>query len=216
MGITERFHKRNPYEDAVKRKKAPSNAYHNHFEGYREYYVMNSDGRGKHIERVYTAEYYCRDVSDQMNNWLKVIYAALFIISVAVIVWAMTRAVLINYTIYVAVPQALVLALAIINLYPMLFYVIAPRDMTVSDYKNITKLKILNRIMLGCSSLLMIAGIVYLIINGLDDGKTTLLCVLCYVISLLAVMSICIIESKMKYNSKVNPKRQDYSGNEID
>jgi hypothetical protein len=64
--------------------------YHKRFEGWMEKVVEDGSGR-KHIERVYTGDYFRQDVSDRRRCIIRIAYAVLYVLSAGCFLFVSAR-----------------------------------------------------------------------------------------------------------------------------
>lgn len=117
------------------KKKRHSSAYHRYFEGYAERECYDEKGK-RHIERVYVGNYYRRAVSDGQHKALKAQYAVMYLLSLAVFLFAGTRDTQLNTARYVYIPVILSLVAMLCLLVTIVFNLIAPREMVIRAYRD--------------------------------------------------------------------------------
>lgn len=111
--------------------------YHKYFEDFEEERVPNQNGKGTHIEHKYVGYYFHLG----MNEALRILYA-LMGAAVGCLAYAATRTAHCNTAGYSVVFQAVTLLLCLWFLWVLVYYVSAPKDMTIYKYKS-TALQIL-------------------------------------------------------------------------
>lgn len=128
-------HKAQEYErDEFKDRPTHSHAYHVYFRGWSERKVLNGNGRGYRIERIYTADYYKYLESDAVWRQKKVGYLLLFLAAVAAFLLGTTSVSALNTTRAIGVAQMLSVLPLIYAGYTLTFQVLAKRLMTIGDY----------------------------------------------------------------------------------
>lgn len=215
MGSRDKLRTKSLYGVEGGKSRTPSKAYHGFFEGYKEQYVLNANGKAR-IERVYTAEYYKKNLSAKGCVGVKILYVGLFLLAVAAHVFAASRPILMTYTWFVALPQALFVPVAILVAFHLVFYLLAPHDMTISDFKTSSKLKKTALAMSMCAAVSIIAELIYLVFNFSEDPNVVTLCIACDLVAAAAAMAVWGVERKIEYIEVENSAKSTKHGEMID
>jgi len=110
-------------------------SYHNHFEGYAEYYVPKKNGKGKKIQHVYVGEYYSQDLTRLRWVLLRFLYAVLFLGGASAGIWGACIPVESNRIWYVNLPEALVLPCMFWTFLTFIAYLGAVQEMKKGTYR---------------------------------------------------------------------------------
>lgn len=119
----------------LEKRKHLNRSYERHFEGYDYRMELANDGK-EHLVRTYTGNYYEADQSPRMRVVRKLIYLVLYGISVALLILygqfsdhsAAVR--------FLAVPEMLTLFAILWLGTKLVFYMTAPKKMTIGEYKG--------------------------------------------------------------------------------
>lgn len=197
----ERFQYRLP--DAPETGFRHSDYYHKYFRGYTE--IRNKNAKGKvTIQRFYTQPWIVSGLSGR-DYWLcRLLYGGLAIGSAALYVWAMCQDIPATRSAIVALPGLPGVILLFLQAAVTLFYIAAPRRMTLWDHASTSKrLRIVSCITAGVQALaaLLLAG--YALFTGVRVGKSL---ISAGVVLLCAGLSICLflLERKMPYTEMPN------------
>lgn len=173
-----------------------SKAYHRHFEGYTEVETTNEKGKTV-IERVYVGDYYRLDLPKNKRISLRVSYAGLIVLTAALFGFAASRPVGANMTWYIAIVQMMAVCLLGLLCVNLLSHCIAPRDMTVGDWKSSSrKLQRNAKYTALTMELLAFLTALHLILNG-EDWMIHLLCIGLYV----AAGTVSVVLNRLEANS---------------
>lgn len=116
-------------------KKHHSRAYDRHFEGYEYHMELAADGK-EHLVRTYTGCYYEADLSPRIHMVRKLIYLALYGVSaVLLILYGQCSHSSAEHR-FLAVPEMLTLFALLWLGTKLIFYVTAPKKMTIGEYKG--------------------------------------------------------------------------------
>ena len=171
-------------------------SYRRNFEGYRE--VRFTDPMGKKVtQRTYVGEYYNPVLSYARQIELRVLYILLTVVCVGLFLFSAMRDAACNSAGYVALFQALSIAMMVWLIYVMIFYVISPGKMTIGDYNTIHK-PLLTSTKLGCIFLWCCAG-TCLLSCLLNRSPADLVCCAALAVSGLSVFAINWFESRLVY-----------------
>lgn len=192
-----------------------SKAYHRHFEGYTELEETNEQGKTV-IKRVYVGDYYRLDLPRNKRIVLRFTYAGLIALTAALFGFAASRPVGANMTWYIAIAQMLTVCLLGLLCVNLLSHCIAPRDMTVGDWKSSSKKLQRNAkyTALAMELLAFLNGL-YLLLNG-ENWGTHLLCVLLYAVAGLCSVVINRLEANAPYKIWRSTEEPPEDGSYID
>lgn len=184
-----------------------SKAYHRHFEGYTE--VEATDEKGKTvIHRVYIGDYYRLDLPPKKRILLRVGYALMIALIAALFGFAASRPVGANMTWYLAIVQMLSVCLQGLLCVNLLSHCIAPRDMTIGDWKASSgKLQKNAKYTALVMELLAFLTGLYLVLSG-EDWMIHMLCVVLYALAGLIAVVLNRMEANapyMTYHSTEEP-----------
>ena len=175
-----------------------SKAYHRHFEGYAEVETNNEKGRTV-IERVYVGDYYRLDLPKKKRVGLRLTYAALIVLIAALFGFAASRPVGANSQWYLAIVQMLGVCLIGLMGVNLLSHCIAPRDMTIGDWKSSSKKMQRNtKYTALLMELLAFLTLLHVVLNG-EDWLIHLLCVALYAIAGVTTVVINLLETNAPY-----------------
>lgn len=180
-----------------------SDYYHKYFRGYTEIRKKNAKGRVI-VERYYTRPWIVSSLSNQ-NYWLcRLLYACLAVGSAALFIWATCWDIPATRSIFAALPGLPTLILLFLQAVITLFYIAAPRRMTLWDHASTSKrLQVIACVTAGGQALTALMLAAY----GLFTGSTIRRSLLCAAAVLLcSAMSLCLflLERKMPYSEIPN------------
>ena len=171
-------------------------SYRRNFEGYRE--IRFTDPMGKKVtQRTYVGDYYNPVLSYARQIELRILYILLAGIGIGLFVFSAMQDAACNSVKYVALFQALSIAMMVWLVYVMIFYVISPGKMTIGDYNTIHK-PLLTATKLGCIFLWCCAG-ACLLSCALSRSPADLVCCAALAVSGLSVFAINWFESRLVY-----------------
>jgi hypothetical protein len=177
-----------------------SRAYHRHFEGYTEFLVARSNGKGTRIKRIYTGNYYRQDLFRLQRVLIRFLYLILFAGAVALYISSAILPLTGNSTWYVVLPEAFCLPFLFWIIIAFLFYMPAETDMTIADYRSssqsLRKAALGAAISLGVTA---IAALIFSLMHPFDEPTAELLCAAKYLACGLILFAINRIERKIKY-----------------
>lgn len=192
-----------------------SKAYHRHFEGYAEVETTNEKGKAV-IERVYVGDYYRLDLPKNKRIQLRLCYAWLIALSAFLFGFAASRPVGANMTWYLAITQMLGVCLIGLMSVNLLAHCIAPREMTVGDWKSSSeKLKRNSKYTALIMELLAFLTLLHLLLNGENWGMH-LLCVGLYAVAGLVAIVINRLETNAPYLKRRSTEETPEDGSYID
>lgn len=129
--------------------------YEKYFEDFKENIVPNKNGKGTHREYVYEGYYYRQDLTRTRQILLRVCYVLLFGLELYFFIRGGFSAASRNQNPAVVVCQGLNMLCFIWLAWILIFYVAAPRDMTVYQYKS-TALQLVKALKLSMAALLLL------------------------------------------------------------
>lgn len=179
--------------------------YHKYFEGYKEDRVQNKNGRGTHIEYRYVGYYFRQGLRDSLRILLRILYVLLGMASLGSLLFASTYQAHCNQTPYMAVLQAVTMLAFVWFFWVLVFYVCAPREMTVYKYKS-TALQLLKVCKWLTAALILDAAgaAIDIMLSGMERGQ--MICLACYLLGGLAVAAIGVLECCLPYERLSNDK----------
>lgn len=205
--MNQRLRRRTDLDKGFLDKGWHSKAYHRHFEGYTE--IETTDEKGKTIiKRVYVGDYYRLDLPKNKRIQLRAAYAGLIALVALLFGFAASRPVGANMTWYLAIVQMLGVCLLGLLCVNLLSHSIAPRDMTIGDWKSASgKLKRNSKYTALLMELLAFLTLLYVLLNG-ESWLTHLLCIGLYALAGLVAIVINRLEENapyIKYRSTEEP-----------
>lgn len=191
-------------EDFTERRRQSgySSHYHKYFEGYVERHITDEKGKVR-IERIYAGDTYRHKLSTAQWVGLKLLYIAMFLASVVLYVFTISRH-MAGYTLwYIKLAQALGVLILLLLLYTVFNYTIAKRNLTIYGYKESSgDLKLRTLFAAVGSALPILAQLVHIAVSF--DAATLgdeLLSILGCALSSLILLAIRFIEDKViKYD----------------
>ena len=181
--------------------------YHKYFEGYKEDRVLNANGRGTHIEYTYASYYFRQDVKDYVRAAIRILYVLMAAAATGGFLCASSRTVHCNQVFYMALCQALTTLAFVWFFWVLIYYILAPREMTVYKYKS-TALQILKVCKWLAAALVLDAAAVMtdMLISGNLMKKAEMLCILWYLLAAGIIAGIGMIERSLPYERLSNDK----------
>lgn len=194
----QRLRRRTGQDNSLLNRGWHSKAYHRHFEGYAEVETTNEKGRTI-IERVYVGDYYRLDLPKNKRIMLRLTYGAMILLIAALFGFAASRPVGANMTWYLAIVQMLGVCLIGLMCVNLLSHCMAPRDMTIGDWKSSSKKLLRNAKYTALAMELMafLTGL-YLVLNG-EDWLIHLLCIGLYAVAGLIAVAVNRLEANAPY-----------------
>ena len=221
MGFSElmkKWHRRYVEDEEEHTHFSHSISYHNYFQGYSEKKVLRGDGKGYRIVREYTAPYLY--FTESKRTWIcfKLLYAVLYLGFVALCLLALLSDAGANKAGWVAVFGVLQMIMALLMLIPAVNYMAAPMYMRMGQY-NISA-KRLGQYAKPASALAVLYLVTSLIWYAVHIAllKSDDLLVLGFqLLSVSAILALCILEHRMEYKRIANPASdaKGYDGNQI-
>ena len=192
-----------------------SKAYHRHFEGYAEVETTNDKGKTI-IQRVYIGDYYRLDLPKKKRVALRFVYLSLIALIAGLFGFAASRPVGANMTWYIAITQMVAVCLLGLLCVNFLSHCIAPRDMTVGDWKSSSrKLQRNAKYTALTMELLAFLTLLHLLLNGENWGMH-LLCVVLYAIAGITAVILNRLEANAPYRIWRSTEEPPEDGSYID
>ena len=122
----------------VKKKEyTGTKAYNRFFEGYTEYVTVDSKGKKK-TRRIYTDDFFSKDISARKKIALKLGYALALVVSVCLMLYAGRQPITRLLPWYAELPQAASVFFIGMMLYVFVYYIPAKDNMTAYVYRKST------------------------------------------------------------------------------
>ena len=213
--MNQRLRRRTDLDKGLLDKGWHSKAYHRHFEGYTEAEITNEKGKTV-IQRVYVGDYYRLALPKNKRIALRLAYAVLIALTVALFGFAASRPVGANMTWYLAIAQMVTVCLLGLLCVNLLSHSTAPRDMTVGDWKSSSKKlqKNAKYTALAMELLAFLTGL-HLLLNGENWGMH-LLCVVLYAIAGITAVILNRLEANAPYRIWRSTEEPPEDGSYID
>lgn len=180
-------------------KQRHSRAYHRYFEDFAEKKYNDAKGRPR-IERIYVGSYYRRNTSDQKHRVFKLVYAAMYILSLVAFLYAGSRDAQANLTIYAVLPITLSLISMICLFIPLFYSVTAPREMMIRVYRisseRLTAFSLLAAALMALNAVIAVMS-VFLIPGAAVCGQYQ--SIAGFLVSALILLSLWRMEKQMDY-----------------
>lgn len=202
---TRRIEERNKRlnEEAGKMEVWHSMSYHNHFDGYAEYYEPG--GGRRRIRRVYVGEYYEQKLSLMKRVLVRLLYIGLFLAGVSAAVFSACIPVASNCVWYVNIPQALTLPCAFYGLLTLVSYVAMPPRIKRSQYRFAVGGLPRAMCLAGCCCLMSAAAAsVFAVLGGESFRGLTGQSILLFLAAGVLLLLICLIERRISYDKLKN------------
>lgn len=202
MGLKERLIQRDNKinEEIGKAGVFHSISYHNHFEGYAEYYVPKKNGKGRKIQHVYVGEYYSQELTRFQRTLLRFFYAVLFLGGAAACMRGACVPVESNRIWYVNLPEALVLPCMFWTFLALLSYLAAAQYMKKGTYRFAVRGIRLGALLTGaCLLLSAIATAVFICLHQSNYDLWELLSAGLLFAAALGMFAIYLIERRIPY-----------------
>lgn len=190
-----------------------SSYYHKRYEGYMEKLATDVNGR-KHIERVYTGEYYSQDITDKRHFLTRILYAVLYLLAAGLFLFASSTSTVSNLAVYVQLICFIILAAMFVMLVYLITYIASPRRMTVWEhYSGPVRVKQWSQMTAILMAIEALAVATFVILHRDIELSGELINIAGYLAASLAVISINRIEAKIAYKktlSESEPPRGGY------
>lgn len=182
-----------------------SKGYHRYFEGYSECRELDKSGRVR-IRRVYTGVYHAAELEDGQRKRIKALYCVLWLASLLLYLFVVTRPVGSNTCYYVTASEALSLAGLAWLAWSLFNYVTAGKRMTLGEYCYAEAVKRSSRFTAVVQAATAAATLVYSVLSGGDGFLQGLLCFTGALLCAGLCFSIFYIERKIVYRSFLSEK----------
>ena len=186
--------------DGKKKQFRGSRAYQKFFEDYEEVTVPKKNGKGSRIRRIYAGEYYRKDCSD--SRWIadKIIYLLLAVCSIIFFALAAYPNDPANRAWFVAVGQALTMAVYFRLLIALCSYLVSARNMTVSGWKRACRPLVRTTQLLTVLILLTdVISVIYYLIFRSDFSPAVVKGFFFYLVSAALAGTLCLLETRTNY-----------------
>lgn len=187
----------------------PSRAYERYFEGYVETAESVPGKKRAQSVRTYVDTIFVQEQSDAKRRGFRVLFAVLYLLSVAAFVYSATRGIAANMIWFVTLPQAVTvfaLGWTVLCLYR---YFTAPREMTTRQYRlAVTHLR---RACCMAWIALVVTAVACLTcaLTLSDERGMTLLCAALDVVSCGCILAVFLTERSVSYTERENPNARD-------
>ncbi|MCI8466355.1 MAG: hypothetical protein HFI63_10985 [Lachnospiraceae bacterium] len=183
-------------------------------EGFTFYRVPRGDGRpGYQTVSVYTGDYYFLPKSAPSRIFLRVFYSLSVLAAAGLFLFCGTRAIPFNVARYTALLQLPVIFLFLYTLTVLFYYIIAPKRMTVYDYRT-TSLRLQKSCLalIGFLLICTLAAVLYLCFTGFRETSSTLLCAAGFLFSAVFMDILYRVERKLPYEKERSQDRPPKGG----
>ncbi len=202
------FHNFWAKDDSTTRSAYHSAAYHSFFEGYVERKQTDPKTGKPVIVRVYTAEYIRRSGTDRQWVCNKIMVTAVYFLILAIYLLGSMQLSLNRISKYFELLPAIGIIFYFYLFYVLIKFLIAPRKMTVGEYKAYTPglcrafrlIAVVSFLDVACAVMELAAG---LVLNG-DFETGLLLSVLCYAVCSAGMFFLYHIEYNAVYDHLEN------------
>ena len=185
-----------------------------HSEGYTFYLVPEKNGKPGHKRvSVYTGDYYFLPDTAPSAIRLRLLYGLLLLASAGLFLLCGTRTVPFNLARYTALFQLPVIFLYLYTLAVLFYYVLAPKRMTVSDYRA-SSLR-LQRCCLALMGFLLLCGaaaLLHLCFTGFREASSSLLCAAGTLLSAVFMDILYRTEKKLPYEKEKSRDKPPKNG----
>lgn len=183
----------------------PSRAYERHFEGYVEHAeAVPGQKRAKSV-RTYVDSYWTQECSLKKRRGFRVLFVALYLISLAPFLYSATRILAANMVWFVTLPQAFSVFFLGWTALCLYRYCTAPLEMTVRQHR----LSVTHFHRASCFSwialvLLALTYLIHALIFAAERTQTLLCAGLC-LLSSLCILALFLTERTVRYTEQENP-----------
>lgn len=185
-------------EEAGKMEVWHSMSYHNHFEGYAEYYEPGE--KKDRIRRLYVGEYYRQKLSPVQTVLRRLVYICLFAAASAGCVAGACVPVASNCVWYVNIPQALTIPCVVYALLALVSYVGMPAQTKKGQHRFAVRGVIRGSGYAGtCCLLSAAATALYLALSGEPRNRAILCCGVMFLAAGICFLTICLLERRVSY-----------------
>ena len=186
-------------------------------EGYEFYQIPRGNGRsGTRTVSVYVGDYYSVPLSSSQWYGLRALYALLLLGSAALFLFCGTRRISFNLTWYAAILELPTIFLYLYLLVVLFYYTIAPKKMTVYDYRT-TSLR-LQKFCLFLMAILLAdtaAAVLHMCFNGFAEASSTLLSAGGFLISAVLIDVINRVEKTLPYEKEKSQDKAPENGKKV-
>jgi len=198
---------REPLRDRIQKEAQPdkagfahSKAYHRFFEGYTETRILNPNGKGYRIQRIYTGIYHRQDLTKNQRLLLRALYVVIYLSSVSLFVSSATLPLGSNSTWYVVITQVASIPLLFWILITFFSYLPAGQDLTIDEYRSsslaLQKAALGTALSLGLTALMTL---IFMFLNLSNEPLNEFLCALKYLAAGLLAFALNGVEKKVNY-----------------
>jgi hypothetical protein len=181
-----------------------SAAYHKYFEGFAERKVVDPDNKVK-IVRVYTEEYYIRDLSETKEFFLKLAYGGILSLIIFLFIFSASLKIEANTNKFINITQALSVAVLAAMTMSIIFYIISHGKLTIYNYRTSSLSFKRNAVIASCNFFLSTLCIVIYIFNNSDKALLPMILeASCMFSCALMFVLINIIENGINYKIILN------------
>ncbi len=173
-------------------------------EGYTFYQIEKEGGKpGRKTISVYTGDYYFLPEAAPSRVRLRVLYSLLLLASAGLFLFCGTRSTPFNIARYTALLQLPAIFLFIYTLIVLFYYIIAPKQMTLYDYRATSlRLQRCCLFLMGFLILCAAASVLYLCFTGFRMASATLLCAAGTLFGAAFINILYRIEKKLPYEKE--------------
>ena len=189
--------------------------YHNYFEGYKEIYETDANGK-RRLKRTYAGMWYVQKLPQPQYILLRITYVILFAIIIALVVMGALAQNASGAALYIVIPEIIVVGMFFRLLYILAAsYLFAPKKMTINDFetssgalKNATF--VLTIAALAASVLSLLYGALHSDVSGVI--KTAV----CFLAAAFTSFVMNRVEHTVPYEEVFNENAETAQGLEID
>lgn len=186
-------------EEAGKLEVWHSLSYHNHFDGYAEYYEPGKK-RAK-LCRIYVGEYYRQKLPCLEAVLHRFVYTCLFAGALFCCVTGACIPAASNCIWYVNLPQAITLPCAFYGFLALAAYIGMPEMTKKGHHRFAVQGLRRGTCLTGCSCLISSAAtVIFMILGGELHNRTVLQCGILFAAAGVGFLTICLIERKVSYD----------------
>ena len=183
----------------------PSRAYERHFEGYIEDAESVPGKKRSKSVRTYVDSFWAQELSASKRIGLRILFVALFLLSLPPYLYSATRMIQANMTWFVTLPQALSLLALGWTALCLYRYCIAPKEMTVRQHRlAVTYFHRASCAAWIALALMTIAYMLYAVMHP-TDRFVTLTCALLSLLSCICILVLFLVEHSVQYTERENP-----------
>lgn len=184
-----------------------SKRYHEYFEGYVERNVWDMSKGRNVIERTYVEDYYYRNLDKRAYVLNKLLYFAVYIVSLLLFVWAGAQTVMPEHK-YVYIPSLIVVIMEVMMAWTMVSFAMMPRKMTVYEYtsgsRRLMKYGLMTAAAIALQALVLLVYVLAFPTGGTAAAKVC--AVLGNVLAAACTLALYVLEEKAEYIRVENEK----------